>query len=142
MTFLYGQLEQLMVDYNNSNLVIPLKEELDQTYKKFVSANKDLLMYINEGSEMQDAIKTYENQTKGKLEFDEYYRSWIVRVKQQEDQVPLLDDQVSIPSDHVCRTSSKKSSIKTRSKKSSCKGSLRSSTSTQYKIKELNYQTK
>jgi len=127
MTFLYNQMEQLMVDYNNVNAVKLLKEELDKKYQHFVDSNKDLLEYLDEDSETQNAIQTYESQTQGKLEFDEYYRTWLDRTELQEEQVPRLSDQ----REASCKSSSK-GSIK--SSRSSCSNA---STHKSNKIKEL-----
>ncbi|KXJ06753.1 hypothetical protein AC249_AIPGENE24490 [Exaiptasia diaphana] len=59
MTYLYSQIEQLMLDYGNVNNVKPIKDEIDDTYRKFVDKNKDLLENLDDDSEYRKTIEDY-----------------------------------------------------------------------------------
>ena len=103
MTHLYSKIEQLMVDYSNVDAVKPIKTDLDDAYRKFVDTNKDLLENLDDDSEVQGAIQVYENQTKGKLEFDDYYRKWLENIEEMR-QVPA-----NTVDDNLTRASSQRS---------------------------------
>ena len=91
LTYLYAQVEKLMVDYTNVKSVKKFKEDLERSYQGIVAANKDFIANTDDDTEVQSPIQLYENQTKGKKEFDEYYQEWLSKLRQET--TPKQDEQ-------------------------------------------------
>jgi len=121
MTSLFNQIEQAMANSDDVKLVEKLKDDLHRAYEGFVTANKDFIKFTDNDADIESAILLYENQTKGKCEFDEYYEDWISKLQQESTPKENQIDEIL----------NKKGNSKTCSRHSSC------ASNKSEKIKEL-----